>query len=231
MKRIKTGITGLDQMLGGGIIEGRPYLVSGGPGSGKTIFGMQFLVEGMRSGEAGLFITLEEPAEEIFQNMATFAWDLEKISILELTPTSERGSWFVPKNFADSELNILNISDKIQKAVEDTGAKRLVMDSVTTMKSLLSTEFEIRKTMLSFVQFLSSLGCTSLLISEISNEVEVESFLARGVIRLHTISDRGAKKRACEIEKMRGMPFDEQLRPMKITDEGIVIYPSDTLFS
>lgn len=231
MKKARTGITGLDQMLSGGVIEGRPYLISGGPGSGKTIFGMQFLVEGVRSGEAGLFITLEEPASEIFQNMAPFNWDLEKISILELTPTSESGPWFVPKNFADSELNILNISDKIQKAIVETGAKRLVVDSVTTMKSLLSTEFEVRKVMLSFIQFLSNLGCTSFLVSESSHEMEVESFLARGVIRLHTINDRGSKKRACEIEKMRGMSFDEQMRPLKITEEGIVVYPSDTLFS
>ncbi|MFQ6089158.1 MAG: RAD55 family ATPase [Candidatus Methanofastidiosia archaeon] len=230
MRKTKTGIEGLDEMLGGGIIEKRPYLVSGGPGAGKSIFGMQFLIEGAKHGERGLFVTLEEPSSEIIENMKEFGWEFSNIEILELLSKSGNGTWFVPKSFADSELNILSIMDEIHTRVKEKKIKRIVIDSITSLRSLFKTEFEIRKVMLSFMQFLADTGCTTLMLAESHKSTEVESFLARGVFILHVMKDKGSKKRAIEIEKLRGTDFDEQLRPMKITKKGIVVYPMDALF-
>ncbi|MFQ5891492.1 MAG: RAD55 family ATPase, partial [Candidatus Methanofastidiosia archaeon] len=143
---------------------------------------------------------------------------------------SGNGTWFVPKSFADSELNILSIMDEIHTRVKEKKIKRIVIDSITSLRSLFKTEFEIRKVMLSFMQFLADTGCTTLMLAESHKSTEVESFLARGVFILHVMKDKGTKKRAIEIEKLRGTDFDEQLRPMKITKKGIVVYPMDTLF-
>ena len=96
---------------------------------------------------------------------------------------------------------------------------------------MYSSDFEARREMLAMMQFLQDTGNTALLLAEtFAKEHKMESFLADGVIILHVLTDKGIKRRAVEIQKMRGSSFDEQLRPMKITDKGIVVYPEEALF-
>ncbi len=86
MERVKTGVVGLDTMLNGGFLPGRPYVVSGPTGSGKTVMGAQFLLEGLQQQEACLLVTLDEPPIEVKSNMATFGWNLDRLKILDATP-------------------------------------------------------------------------------------------------------------------------------------------------
>lgn len=232
MIKVKTGISGLDKMLNGGLIAGRPYLVSGAPGAGKSIFGMQFLMQSVQEGKGGIYVTLEERKKGLKQNFQLFGWDLDKITVIEATPELGNRMWEIKTDaqFINMTLNIGNLTDAIKTRLA-FGVDRLVLDSVTTLKMLYSSEIDARREILSLIHFLTDTGCTSLLLAEkFDSERSMESFLADGSIELRIIEERGIKKRAIEVKKMRGTDFDEQWRPMKITDRGIIVYPDEELF-
>lgn len=232
MMKVKTGISGLDKMLNGGLIAGRPYLLSGEPGAGKSIFGMQFLWQAVQEGKTGIYVTLEERKKGLQQNFQVFGWDINKIHVIEATPELGNNMWELKTDasFINMTLNMNNLTDAIKEKLV-SGTERIVLDSVTTMKLLYSSEVDARREVLSLLHFLTDTGCTSLLLAEKFNEERtMESFLADGAIELRIIEEKGIKKRAIEVKKMRGTDFDEQWRPMKITDKGIVVYAEEALF-
>lgn len=232
MIKVKTGISGLDKMLNGGLIAGRPYLISGVPGAGKSIFGMQFLMQAVTEGKSGIYVTLEERKKGLQQNFQVFGWDVNKIHIIEATPELGNNMWEIRsgESFINMTLNLNNLTDAIRERLAHR-IERIVLDSVTTLKMLYHSRVDARREILSLIHFLTDTGCTSLLLAEkFKEERAMESFLAEGDIELRIIEEKGIKKRAIEIKKMRGTDFDEQWRPMKITDKGIVIYPDEALF-
>ncbi len=232
MIKVKTGISGLDKMLNGGLIAGRPYLVSGMPGAGKSIFGMQFLWQAVAEGKSGIYVTLEERRKGLGQNFQVFGWDINKIHIIEAIPELGNNMWEIRTgaSFINMTLNLNNLTDAIKEKLSH-GVERIVLDSVTTLKMLYHSEVDARREILSLIHFLTDTGCTSLLLAEkFMKERTMESFLAEGDIELRIIEEKGIKKRAIEIKKMRGTDFDEQWRPMKITDKGIIVYADEALF-
>ncbi|MGD2247627.1 MAG: gas vesicle protein GvpD [Candidatus Methanofastidiosia archaeon] len=232
MKKVRTGVIGLDKMLAGGLIAGRPYLVSGAPGAGKSIFGMQFLMQAVQEGKTGVYVTLEERKKGLKQNFQVFGWDIEKVKVIEATPELGNKMWEIrsAESFINMTLNMNNLRDAIQEMLSPT-MERIVVDSITTLKMLYPSQVDARREILSMVHFLNDTGCTSLLLAEKwGEERSMESFLAEGSIELRIIEEKGIKKRAIEIKKMRGTDFDEQWRPLKITDKGILVYPDEALF-
>jgi KaiC/GvpD/RAD55 family RecA-like ATPase len=232
MIKVKTGISGLDKMLNGGLIAGRPYLVSGVPGAGKSIFGMQFLMQAAAEGKSGIYVTMEERKKGLGQNFQTFGWDLDKIHITEATPELGNKMWEIrtDASFINMTLNMNNLTQAIREQLTH-GVERIVVDSVTTLKMLYPSEVDARREILSLIHFLTDTRCTSLLLAEKwDHERNMESFLAEGSIELRIIEEKGIKKRAIEIKKMRGTDFDEQWRPMKITRKGIIVYADEALF-
>ncbi len=232
MIKVKTGISGLDQMLNGGLIAGRPYLVSGMPGAGKSIFGMQFLMQAAQEGKSGIYVTMEERKKGLKQNYQVFGWNIDKIHVIQATPELGNKMWEIrtDASFINMTLNMNNLTDAIKEKLAP-GVERIVLDSVTTLKMLYSSEVDARREILSLIHFLTDTGCTSLLLAEkFNDERAMESFLAEGSIELRIIEEKGIKKRAIEIKKMRGTAFDEQWRPMKITDKGIIVYADEALF-
>lgn len=217
----------------GGLIAGRPYLVSGGPGAGKTIFGMQFLFAGITGGEKCLHVSMEEKKENLHENMLPFGWDVSKLKIIEATPEIGNPMWEIKGGdvtFFDMSLSMQNLLKTIKSEIEE-GVSRIVIDSLTSLKVLYTSTFEARREMLALMHFLADNRTTALILSEtFVGGAEMESFLSDGVINLRILEDRGMKKRALEIQKMRGSSFDEQLRPMKITERGIVVYPEESVF-
>jgi len=232
MIKVKTGISGLDKMLNGGLIAGRPYLVSGMPGAGKSIFGMQFLMQAAHEGKSGIYVTMEERKKGLKQNFQVFGWNIDKIHVIQATPELGNKMWEIrtDASFINMTLNMNNLTDAIKEKLAP-GVERIVLDSVTTLKMLYSSEVDARREILSLIHFLTDTGCTSLLLAEkFDEERAMESFLAEGSIELRIIEEKGIKKRAIEIKKMRGTAFDEQWRPMKITDKGIIVYADEALF-
>ncbi|MCK5560315.1 MAG: ATPase, partial [Thermoplasmata archaeon] len=220
---VKTGILGLDKMLNGGLIEGRPYLIIGGPGAGKSILAIQFLMISINRGESGLYITLDEPYNEIRQNMATFGWNTSKIRILDLSPEGDESD---PANYGLDYL-----FKELKNELDTQKHKRVAFDSTTTLRMLDDSDFKARRRISSIMKLLAKSQCTSLLICEAGTEaLPVESFLARGVIKLYTTTVSGEKIRAIGIEKMRGTAFDEHIRPLSISNQGIQVAPDEFVF-
>ncbi|UCH88711.1 MAG: hypothetical protein JSV49_10735 [Thermoplasmata archaeon] len=224
LRKIRTGIPGLDKMLKGGLIEGRPYLISGGPGAGKSIFVMQFLMQSIRKGEEALYITLEEPYDEIRQNMAQFGWDTRQVRILDVSP--EAGT----KEGSDM-FSLSYLEEELVQELRRHPHKRVGLDSTSTLRMLEDHPTGGRRRILSIMKILTEARCTSLIICETNdNSPSMEGFLARGVIKLYTTTTAGEKIRAIGIEKMRGTSFDEHIRPFTITDQGIVIAADEIAF-
>jgi KaiC/GvpD/RAD55 family RecA-like ATPase len=230
LNKIKTGISGLDTMLNNGLIEGRPYVVSGGPGAGKTILGFQFLMEGKKHDQTGIYLTLSEPAHEIRQNMETFGWDTSSVKILDGSPQMEG---YFERTKKEPALTPHNLLRNVSQEIEENDHKRVVIDSLTAFKLLYGDGLDVRKLILKFMRYLTNQGCTTLLLLESKDEsiVNLEDFLSRGVIRLHQINVSGEIQNAISINKMRGTDFDKHIRPMSITSNGIVVHSRQTMFS
>ena len=223
MRKVKTGIQGLDKMLNGGLIEGRPYLVIGGPGAGKSILAIQFLMVSVNRGESALYVTLDEPFNEIRENMATFGWNTSRIRILDLSPEGQQED--------KSTYGLDYLYEELKNEMNNQKHKRVAFDSTTTLRMLDESDFKARRRISSIMKLLANSHCTSLLICEAdTTELPVESFLARGVIKLFTTNVSGEKVRALGIEKMRGTAFDEHIRPFSITNNGIQVAADEFVF-
>jgi len=228
IKKIPTGISGLDMMLNGGLIEGRPYSVVGGPGSGKSILSWQFLTEGAEKGEVCLYITLDEPHDEIRDNMNSIGIQNNNIRIMDLSPggLEEKG-----------DVSALDFMDKeLPMQLKRLKPRRVVLDSTTSIRALESDPVRSRRSILSLMKTLSTPPApgerpmTSLMVTEDHHDKNpLESYLSRGVIRLHNRLIKGSRVRAIGIEKMRGTSFDENLRPMKISEGGVMVAESDSM--
>ena len=242
MTRVPTAIPGLDELIEGGFIENDVILLTGGPGAGKSTFGIQFLYEGINKyADPAVYVTLEESPVRIIRNMWRHNWDLErsikenKLRIIRANPIAY-GRYI--KESAQTEgitdvesATVENLLKQIFKQVKEIGARRLFIDSITSLK-ISSDETTVRYMIMEFIKNLENFDCTVLITSEIHNnmgEFSVEEYLSEGVIRLHVTRVDGNRVRAIEIVKMRGVKHDEVLHPYAITDEGIIVYPSETI--
>jgi len=230
-QRISTGVAGLDEILNGGFVPSRTYLIVGATGTGKTIFSLQWLLDGLQQGERGLYITLAESASDIRQNARSLGWTLDDIEIIDLAPGREMKDAIASEYsvFPPSEVERIPIWRAIYSAVEEKRPQRLVIDSATQLRHLSSDEYQFRKHMLGMVRFLNESQCTSLLTFE-PTELERETSVALavdGIIRLRRDISRGRVigLRSVQVEKFRGSDFVSGLHPLRITSRGIVIFP------
>jgi KaiC/GvpD/RAD55 family RecA-like ATPase len=233
MERVSTGVEGLDDMLKGGVIAGRTYLVTGGPGAGKTIMCMQYLMDGVKKNERGLYVALEEQAQQLKEDMAPFGWDLNRIKILDTMQDMASGVWALKATgvISKPEFNLKSLVETLRNIIVQFKPKRIVIDSVTSIKILYDSKTEARRELLGFINFLESTGCTTLLTSELEgSDFQMEEFLTSGVLKLHMIESDGEKVSAVSIQKLRGSSFDKHIRPMKITDNGLVVFPNESVF-
>ncbi len=240
--RIVTGIEGLDQLLEGGFCEGSINIISGTPGTGKTIFGMQFLKEGATSGEKGMYVSLEESVADITKNLTRFNWDLAKLSQdgliqfheFKITPVE-----FAPiegiktpmKQFKVAEpASIADLYAAIKDTIEKGDVKRVVIDSLSLLKFMHEEEKESRAELASLLRFFKKHNVTVLMTAErktMDDVFDFEDFLADSVILLRDYPGREERKRGITVLKMRGAKCDRTTRPYAITDAGIVVYPNE----
>ena len=238
MERIKTGIPGMDEILRGGIPKRNVVLLSGGPGTGKSIFGQQFLYYGLENGEPGVLVALEEHPAQIKLGMAQFGWDVK--------PYEEKGEFAIVDAFtggigeyAKREKYVVRapddfttLVDVVRSAVRDLGAERVVIDSVTSL--YMTRPVMARSVVMRLKKMLSGLGCTSILVSQVS--VTERGFggpgvehAADGIIRLDLDEFNGQLYRSLIVWKMRGTAHSMRRHPFDITDRGIVVYPDKVL--
>jgi len=240
MERIPSGLNGLDALIEGGFPEGRTTLVSGGCGTGKTIFCTQYLYNGAtKYKEPGIYVTLDERPELIRQDMLRFGWDIRKLEeegLLQIIdgslakvgiPSEEEFS--MPATGFDIDKLLL----EIMRTTKRIGAKRLVIDSIPALGMNFENDSEIRNAILKLSYLLMRIGITTLVTSEVSEgdnkfgKYGIEEYVVDGVIVLHYMGIGTRSNRTLHIRKMRATKHSEDLHPIEITPKGITIKKVD----
>ena len=242
MGTVRTAIPGLDELIEGGYVENDIILVTGGPGAGKTTFGVQYLIGGITDfSEPGVLVVMEETPTRIIRDSWRFGWDMEKLvaqkklKIIYANPFKYTKFAKTPENnplcVIAASKNVGDIFMQVQAAVEEIKAKRVFIDSITSLK--LTADTEAREIVSEFIKNLEYLDCTTLMTSELYGErsFSVEEYLSSGVIRLHILRVGGSRIRAIEILKMRGVKHDDSLHPYEIQEKGIIVHPTETVMS
>ncbi len=220
-ERIPSGIPGLDELIQGGFIKGSANLIAGSTGTLKTIFCCQFIWEGLKRGENCVYITLEEPAEDIIAEALQFGMDFrpyieEKRLIVE---------YVFPKTFDELDFDIF-------KRIKEVNASRFVLDSLTLVALCARgvEPIELRAKVFDFIMRLKKYGVTSLLVGEIPEESKglsrfgFEEFVTDSVIVLHYLEyAAGGTPRSLLIRKMRRTNHGTDIYPIEVTKKGIVV--------
>jgi circadian clock protein KaiC len=240
MKR--SGIQGLDSLLGGGFSKGRVILVLGEPGTGKTILISQFLNWGASQGnENGMLIGMNEPKSRFIGELRGVGMDFEslekdgKFAYVDATEVRR-----IPEqakigriHVGGRELGLVNLIDMMQEGIQKVNPGRIAVDSISDLVFRFPTVEERRPIILDIVESLQTTGATCLLTSEIlstgeDRTVQPEEYLAEGVILLRRLPKKGM--RSIQVLKMRGQKVDTTPRPYTITDKGIEVYASEEIY-
>jgi circadian clock protein KaiC len=224
-----TGVTGLDDILCGGLARDRVYLLEGSPGTGKTTTALSFLRAGALAGEATLYITLAETEEELRDTAQSHGWDLDGVEIFELVP---------PESLLDeqqqqsllysSDLELGETTRMIFEAVQRAKPLRIVIDSLSEIRLLAQSSLRYRRQVLALKHYFAKQGATVVLLDDLTTENldKTVHSVAHGVIRLEELApEYGAERRRVRIIKYRGRKFRGGYHDFNIRTGGVEIYP------
>lgn len=222
IERIPTGIKNFDSLIEGGFEKNSTNVLVGGPGSGKTIFAIQFLMEGIEKGEHCLYVTFEEKKEQFYANMVEFGWDLQKYE--------EEGLFFFLEY---TPLKVKTMLEEGGGAIENivVGKKisRLVIDSMTSFALLFEDELARREAALSLFNMIKKWNSTSLLTLEEEHlfgdksSTKALEFESDSIILLYFIRVKKQRERYIEVLKMRGTKHSEKVYHFNIEGKGIAL--------
>ena len=220
-EHITTGIKGLDKMTNGGFIRGSNILISGGSGTGKTLMGLQFIVDGAKMGEAGVFVSFEEDPVLLRNNASRFGWDLEKLEQDGLL------------KILYSPLSQLEVNKKaldIKSLVEEVDAKRVVIDGINNLKAALLDDLSMNEYISILSKYFSSRNIIALFTNETSELMGSSSVSGNGttavmdsIILLRYVEIESEMKKAISVLKMRGSNHDKEIRELVINKKGIEV--------
>jgi circadian clock protein KaiC len=224
-----TGTTGLDDILGGGLATNHLYLIEGDPGTGKTTIALQFLMEGARRGQKGLYVTLSESKHELLEIADSHGWSLDGIEIFEMGPDEGQlkpeAQYTV---FNPSEIELADTTNAVLAEVDRLQPARVVFDSLSELRLLARDSLRYRRQILGLKQFFSGRKCTVLLLDDRTaqgHDLQLQS-IAHGVILLESVErEYGIKRRRLEVKKLRGSHFREGFHDYCIKRGGVEVYP------
>ena len=224
-ERASTGITGLDEVLSGGLIPERSYMVRGQAGSGKTILSFHFLQRGIDEGETALFVNLEEDLRDLKANAAALGFDTDAIEFLDLSPSADA---FVGDEsyevFEPAEVEREPLTDRIVEGVTEADPDRVVVDPLTQLRFLLSDDYQFRKQVVGFMRFVKDQGATVLFTVQNTRSLPTDDleFITDGTILL----DAASYGRTVSVPKFRGSATQGGDHAYRVTDSGVEVYPA-----
>jgi circadian clock protein KaiC len=233
LARLPTGIPGLDAVAEGGLPLGRSTLLVGPAGAGKTVLATQFLAAGIEQfDQRGVLVTFDETPASVLRNAASFGWDFDrylsdgKLSVVDCSPSPGAEVLEV------GEFDLQGLVAQISAAIAETGARRIVLDSVTALLPQFDDERRVRRELTRVVHALNELGATSLLTAERTDEFGaigrfgVEEFVADAAIVLRNVLSEQRRRRTIEILKLRGGAHRTGEFPFTIDGEaGVSVIP------
>lgn len=234
-KRVSTGVTGLDEMLGGGMPEQSILLVSGGPGSGKTILSLQYINSAVKRGEPCVYISLEESMKKKIEYGRAFGWDLQKaiddnmLDILDLFMIPQSQGFVEPYDRVRGKLQF-SIEKEIENLVKRIKAKHILLDPLTSLLVHEQRSGKKRYMIGQLFDEVRQLGCSAVITTEglpRENEFYMEEFLADGVMLLQKDIRDFKLTKTLRVDKMRGIEYDEQPRRYVITSRGFQVFNAE----
>ncbi|MFH0868841.1 MAG: ATPase domain-containing protein, partial [archaeon] len=224
--RLQTGISGMDNLMEGGIPEKSLVLLSGSAGTGKTIFAFQWLVTGALANEPGVYVAMEEDPDQIVIEMERFGWPIRKLikdkKLIIIRPELYKYDLFMTA---------------IEDAMDKIDAKRLVVDSMSVIGLYFENPYKVRRAVFDLNRTIKRLGVTTMVITEIREGSQaistygVEEYVADGVIVLYYLRRENMFLRAVAIRKMRYTDHSNKIHPIKISDTGITVYGAEEIFA
>lgn len=223
-RRIETGIRQVDTILDGGLLPFSATLLRGAPGTGKTIFGLHFLAEGVRADETGLYINLGEPTAYLRDTAERFGLDIDPVEFLTLSPS---GDEFRAEQtydlFQSGETENPSLVESIRDEIETVAPDRVVIDPITELRYLTVDDHQFRTQVLALLDFLNEQGATVLLTSQAADSIPDDDlqFLVDTVVTL----ERDQHRRTLDVSKFRGSSAQRGPHTVTITDDGMRVWP------
>ena len=220
--RTPTGIPGFDELVQGGFIKGSINLISGDAGTNKSIFGIQFLYNGItKFGENGVFISFEEKKDNVYRAMKLFGWDLQKLE--------DEGKFIFLEYTPEQVEAVIKTGGGIASdIITSNNTKRVVIDSITAVTTLYESSVKQRKILLSLFNTIRKWGCTGLLISEIAQNTRehiptIEEYEVDGDILLYSVLEGSIRIKYIEVFKMRGTNHSNKIYILDLNHNGLSI--------
>ena len=229
-ERVKVGILGLDDMLGGGLIPGSICAIIGTYGTGKTTFSLQFVWDGLTRGERVIYISLEEREERIYTYMKQKGWDI--------TPFLNKALYVIKLDPTDFNVANNRIKNELPKLIEEVKASRVVIDPISLFEDLFNTDSARREEMYRFIEGLRDRNCTIMMTSETHRDNVFSSrhglieYLADTVILFRYVrpSDLTDVHLALEVVKMRMSAHSREIKPYEIEQDQVMVYSEANVF-
>jgi KaiC/GvpD/RAD55 family RecA-like ATPase len=220
--RLSSGVPGFDELVEGGLLEDRLYVVSGPPGSGKTTFCSQFITQGAKEGDDCLYVTMHETKEELMQDMAGYDFGFDRAvqseNVQFLNLVTEAGKRTITQFGSDGGL-----TNRLVAFIKSNDVDRVVIDSTMLLQHFFS---DMADEITGFLSALKQTDATTLLISEMTDPTSYsdEHYLAHGVVFFHNFLDSSGMTRGIQVIKMRGTAIDCDIREISFSNQGLRVH-------